>query len=310
MRSEAAFAAGCLTAAAASSNAASETCDGGEGLVELARGLWRELRFLFALRALPARVALFQWRARRLALRLGDRFSLTSATRPRDLAKLIDLARTRKCAVELGTGTAWTAISLALADRDRKVVSYDRSEHSEGWSASPEREQALLDEVLTRWIPVGAVTLEIGPGSGRWSETLAMRALHLVLVDVNERPLELCRALLGDEGRVEYIRSSGNDLPGVTDCSIDAVWSFDAFVYMAPRDQVAYLREIARVLVPGGVAVIHHGDGRDRGEISRELFATLASRSGLRIESQFDSWGPGGCYRLRGDAEAITVCRR
>ncbi|HEX5308885.1 MAG TPA: class I SAM-dependent methyltransferase [Solirubrobacteraceae bacterium] len=77
------------------------------------------------------KVALFHWRAHRLALRLGDSFSLTSATRPRDLAKLIELAHSRKCVVELGTGTAWTAISLALANRACKVVSYDPIERPE-----------------------------------------------------------------------------------------------------------------------------------------------------------------------------------
>lgn len=91
----------------------------------------RDLRFLVGLRVLPPRVALFQWRARRLALRAGDRFSLVSATRPRDLAVLMGLARGRSRVVELGTGTAWTTISLALADRRRTVVSYDPVERGE-----------------------------------------------------------------------------------------------------------------------------------------------------------------------------------
>jgi ubiquinone/menaquinone biosynthesis C-methylase UbiE len=140
-----------------------------------------------------------------------------------------------------------------------------------------------------------------------------------VLVDVSERSLEICRERFGDGGRIEYVRSSGSDLPGVGDCSIDAVWSFDAFVHMTPRDQAAYLEEIARVLVPGGIAVVHHSDGRNRGQLpsrfgwrapmSRELFAALASRYGLRVEAQFDSWGPDGCYDLSSYAEAITVCR-
>jgi Methyltransferase domain len=94
-------------------------------------GLRRELSFLVALRVLPLRVALFQWRAHRLALRLGDRFSLVSATRPQDLAVLMSLARGRRYVVELGAGTAWTTISLALADRRRTVVSYDPIERSE-----------------------------------------------------------------------------------------------------------------------------------------------------------------------------------
>lgn len=132
MRLVAALAARCLAVTAISPEAAAvDTCDAADGFLQALRRLWRELRFLVALRDLPLNVALFQWRAHRLALRLGDEFSLTSATRPRELASLIELARSRRYVVELGTGTAWTAISLALADRARKVASFDPVERRE-----------------------------------------------------------------------------------------------------------------------------------------------------------------------------------
>jgi predicted O-methyltransferase YrrM len=77
------------------------------------------------LRALPPRVAGFYLRAWLTALRSGDRFTLDSATRPADVARLLELARGHTATVELGTGTAWTTIALALADPARRVVSYD-----------------------------------------------------------------------------------------------------------------------------------------------------------------------------------------
>ena len=101
-----------------------------------ARRAVRQARALWQLRALPPRVARFQWRARRQAERLRDEFSLVSATRPRDLALLLRLADSRRRVVELGTGTAWTAIALALADRRRQVVTFDPI-------ARPEREAYL-----------------------------------------------------------------------------------------------------------------------------------------------------------------------
>jgi predicted O-methyltransferase YrrM len=85
----------------------------------------QELRFLTQLAGLPPSVALFQWRAWRLALRSGDTFAVVSATRPQNLAALLALARGCRRVVELGTASAWTAISLVLADRQRVVVSYD-----------------------------------------------------------------------------------------------------------------------------------------------------------------------------------------
>ncbi len=206
------------------------------------------------------------------------------------------------------------------ADNRERWAAWDWSQGGHEWNVSPEWKNALIHDVVERWIPAGTAVLEIGPGVGRWSDVLAARAPRLVLVDVSERPLELCRERFGEVSNVEYVLSSGSDLPGVADRSIDAVWSFDVFVHVAPCDQAAYLEEIARVLVPEGIAVIHHADGRNRGlrpsrlgwraPMSRGLFAALATERGLHVECQLDSWGPGGCYDLSGYADAITVCTR
>ena len=139
-------------------------------------------------------------------------------------------------------------------------------------------------------------------------------------MDVTERALALCRERFAAADNVEYALSSGNDLPGIPDSSIDAIWSFDVFVHVAPVDQAAYLAEVARVLTAGGVAVIHHADGRNVGNLpsrqgwrspmSRNLFATLAAECGLTVETQIDSWGPDGLYDLSAYHDVITVCRK
>jgi Methyltransferase domain len=96
-----------------------------------ARKLRRDLRFLVQLRVLPPMVALFQWRAGRLASKMNDEFGPVSASRPPKLAALLSLAKNRHYVVELGTATGWTAISLLIADPRREVVSYDPFERPE-----------------------------------------------------------------------------------------------------------------------------------------------------------------------------------
>ncbi len=91
-----------------------------------ARRAIRDLRFLLSLHVLPLRVAVFQWRAWRLAGRLDDQFGRVSATRPWKLAVILEVAEGRRLVVELGTAHGWTAISLALADPHRCVVTYDQ----------------------------------------------------------------------------------------------------------------------------------------------------------------------------------------
>ena len=82
-------------------------------------------RLMLATRALPARAALFQARAMLRAARLKDDWALQSSTRPADVAELLRLARGRRLAVELGTAAGWTAGALLLADRKRRLMSFD-----------------------------------------------------------------------------------------------------------------------------------------------------------------------------------------
>jgi predicted O-methyltransferase YrrM len=119
------------------------------------RRLLSETRWLASLVVLPVGVARFQLRARRLARREADHLSLTSVTRPRDLRTLLSLAHGAGRVVELGTATGWTAISLALADPARQVLSYDVVARSE-----PLRYMALVDGSVRE-----RIELTIGAGS-------------------------------------------------------------------------------------------------------------------------------------------------
>ncbi len=212
---------------------------------------------------------------------------------------------------------AWGGNSAS--DNEERWEEWDWGSLGEEWTASPEWKQALIDDVLLRLIPPGGTVLEIGPGGGRWSVVLAPRAERLILVDVTERVLAVCRERLGSPDGVSYVRSSGSDLPGVADGSVDAVWSFDVFVHVAPLDQAGYLDEIARVLRPGGVAAIHHADGRNRGDLpsrlgwrapmSAGLFAALARERGLAVREQIYSWS-GGLHDLSAFGDVITVLER
>ena len=86
---------------------------------------------MWGLRGLQPRVLWFHWRARRLAWRTNDLFSVISVTRPADMQVLLELAKGCRWVVELGTATAWTAITLALDDSRRRLVTYDVFERDE-----------------------------------------------------------------------------------------------------------------------------------------------------------------------------------
>lgn len=164
--------------------------------------------FLLQLRGLPREVALFQWRARRLASRSSDEFSLASATTSRKLSTLLSLARDRRHVVELGTATGWTSISLLLAEPERTVASYDFFR------------QPMLDAYLELVPASVACRLQFveapghdGPRSSRTVQLLYVDSSH----DRGEtiRELESWRPVLSDGALVVFDDFDHPAFPGV-----------------------------------------------------------------------------------------------
>lgn len=159
--------------------------------------------------------------------------------------------------------------------------------------------QAWKQEILERFLfahaPKGGTFLEIGPGAGRWTESLLEVASHLHLADISPRCLQLCRERFGaSEALSTHLVETGR-LDFLADASLDFVWSYDVFVHVNPLDTNAYLAELSRVLKPGAKAVIHHADRYAsraertigfRSNLSRAFFSELCRRNGLRVVSQ------------------------
>lgn len=214
-------------------------------------------------------------------------------------------------------GPAHRAYSGHSPHENRAIwTTWDWSQGGNEWNDTDQPEEwksSLVDEILLPNLGNARAILEIGPGAGRWSEILQRHAERLVLVDVTPRALELTREQLGAPANVEYVLSEGGALPGVNPASIDWVWSFDVFVHIAPLDVASYVGEIARVLRPGGSAVIHHSGGLHRSPGWRSpmtdvLFAALAREQGLEVTRQFDSWSDGR-FGVRTNDDVITVLR-
>lgn len=246
---------------------------------------------------------------------LGAAYTLTDLARTR-ARRLADRLDDRLLAIEGARGVlgpAHRAFARHQATGEREVWSgWDWSTGGEEWNESEEWKASLIEHVLHPGVPTGGVVLEIGPGAGRWTDHLHERADRLVLVEATEEVLELTRRRYGDDPAVSFVRTAGSDMPGVPDGSVDAVWSFDVFVHLAPLDTAGYLAEVARVLRPGGVATIHHSGGRNRhgwrAPMTARLFANLAAERGLETERQFDSW-EGGRFDVRPFGDVITRLR-
>jgi hypothetical protein len=80
--------------------------------------------FVPQLRLVPPSVRRFYIRAWWSALRADDGGAFVGAAWPEQVATLLRFCAGKRCAVELGTGKAWTTVPLALAGAKR-VISYD-----------------------------------------------------------------------------------------------------------------------------------------------------------------------------------------
>lgn len=109
-----------------------------------------------------------------------------------------------------------------------------------------------------------ATVLDLGCGSGRLTASLAASAGFVLGLDVAGSMLQAARRRLQRTQNAGLVAFDGADLACLADARFDLVVAADVFPYI--RDRGAMLREIARVLGPGGACLVlnagyEHGAG-------------------------------------------------
>ncbi len=104
--------------------------------------------------------------------------------------------------------------------------------------------------------PAGGSLLEIGCSIGQYTVPLAQQGYQMWGMDLSPASVEVAarRAALQGASGARFVSGDAEDLGQFSDGRFDGVLSFSTLRYVA--DLPAALREICRVLKPGGVAVL------------------------------------------------------
>jgi SAM-dependent methyltransferase len=205
----------------------------------------------------------------------------------------------------------------------------------EAWKAS------VFETFIKENINPSTIALEVAAGHGRWSPYLIRHASRVYLADMNPDCIAFCKEKFKTHDHVSCHVNDGTTLPFLEPTSVDFIWSYDSFVHMEKDTIQSYFLEFARVLRPGGRAVIHHagrrhlmlplswldrfgtpgqwlyrvlsmkrdtagGDDGDRSHVSGRLVRRMARRAGLAVLFQGDTWGDEDQYTCKRFNDLIT----
>ena len=120
-------------------------------------------------------------------------------------------------------------------------------------------EAYVRERLLDPYLPASAEEgLEIGPGGGRLTALLLPRTGLLHAAEPARAMLAHLKRRFADAPNLRCYRTDGVTLPRLRPGSLDYVVAFDVFVHFEPRLIYWYLRQIAALLKPGGVGILHY----------------------------------------------------
>lgn len=102
--------------------------------------------------------------------------------------------------------------------------------------------------------PASRTVLELGCGVGRMTRSFARRFRGVYAIDISSEMLRQGRDLHPEESRILWLLGDGQGLSMFADQCVDVAFSFIVLQHMPSSEiSLGYVRELLRVLRPGGV---------------------------------------------------------
>ena len=147
----------------------------------------------------------------------------------------------------------------------------------------------MRNKYVLPYVKPDHVALEIGPGGGRWTRYL-LGFKKLYVVDHYPELLQELKKIF-DKPNMTFIVNGGTDFPGVPDNSIDYLVSIACFVHLEAHLIDSYLKNMVRILKPGGNAFLTYSDKTKVGaqinhtftDVTPEMMRNMITNAGFRI---------------------------
>lgn len=140
--------------------------------------------------------------------------------------------------------------------------------------------------------------IELACGKGRHVPYYADKSGNITLVDILDKNISFCKTRFSDYTNIHYYCNDGFSLSDLSSDSYSALFTYDAMVHFEMMDIFHYLKDIHRVLKPGGKALFHHSNNdsdytisfatgkQGRNFMSKNIFAYMSHRAGFKIIAQ------------------------
>ena len=116
--------------------------------------------------------------------------------------------------------------------------------------------KTAIEAVKTNSSPAELTALDYGSGSGNLTRHLIEAGINTVSADVSDGFLNLIERNFSHTGLSKTLKVNGKDLSGIEDGQFDLVATYSVLHHVP--DYLQIVKEMCRVLKPGGVLFIDH----------------------------------------------------
>ena len=150
----------------------------------------------------------------------------------------------------------------------------------------------LVESYFRPFLGTPDLLVEIGAGGGRFTEPLLDFCGRVCAADTSKTMIRALTSRFENRSNCQPLLLDGTGLTGVASGSVDAVFSYGVFVHLQHWDFYNYIAETARVLRPGGKAIIQHANTTSEQGWARFLREVPASLNRHKLGGTFTVMTP------------------